>query len=131
MQEIKKLLVLSKHEYYETHLSIINCIIPNSTIKVKDKDISIKLTPTEAKVLAHFMALEGDIAKHRFGASAKKIIMQELELTPAGLSNHMNMLFLKGFLKKDDTGITILPILLPEKNEQFYRFKLMNNGTTE
>lgn len=127
MQEIKKLLNLSKHEYYETHLSIINCIIPNTTIKIKDKDVSIKLTPTEAKVLAHFMALEGDIAQHRFGASAKKIIMTELELTPAGLSNHMNMLFLKGFLKKNDVGITILPILLPEKDQQLYMFKLVNN----
>lgn len=119
MQEIKKLLNLPKHEYYETHLSIINCIVPQ------------KLTPMEVKVLAHFMALEGDIAQYRFGPSAKKIIMEELNLKPAGLSNHMSQLFEKGFLKKDGQTklISIQPILLPEKEEQIYRFKLINNGT--
>lgn len=121
MQEIKKLLSLSKHEYYETHLSIINCIIPQ------------RLTPMEVKVLAHFMALEGDIAQHRFGSSAKKIIMEELNLKPAGLSNHMRELYEKGFLKKDEeTKLTsIQPILLPEKEQQLYIFKLVNNGATE
>lgn len=121
MQEIKKLLVLSKHEYYETHLSIINCIIPK------------RLTPMEVKVLAHFMALEGDIAQYRFGPSAKKIIMQELDLKPAGLSNHMAQLFDKGFLKKDEETklISIQPILLPEKDEQFYKFKLVNNDSNK
>lgn len=121
MQEIKKLLNLPKHEYYETHLSIINCIIPK------------RLTPMEVKVLAHFMALEGDIAQYRFGPSAKKIIMEELSLKPAGLSNHMSELFKKGFLKKDEQTklIKIQPILLPEKDEQVYMFKLINNGESE
>jgi hypothetical protein len=117
MQEIKKLLTLTKHEYYETHLSIINCIIPE------------KLTPTEIKVLAAFMALEGDIAQYRFGPSAKKIIMKELGLKPAGLSNYMTALKNKSFLLESENGvINILPILLPEKEEQFYRFKLVNSN---
>jgi len=117
MQEIKKLLHLPKHEYYETHLSIINCIIPE------------KLTPMEVKVLAHFMSLEGDIAQYRFGPSAKKIVMEELNLKPAGLSNHMRELFNKKAIKKnEDNRISIQPILLPEKDQQLYMFKLINNN---
>ena len=112
MKQIKKLLKLPKKEYYETHLSIINCLLP------------VKMTPMETKVIAAFMSLEGDIAQHRFGPSAKKIIMQELDLSPAGLSNYIRSLLSKGFLEKRADMINFFPVLIPEPDEQFYLLKL-------
>lgn len=116
MTEIKKLLRLGKARYFETHLSLINCVLPK------------QLTPMEIKVVAAFMGLEGDIAQYRFGPSAKKIVMTELELSPAGLSNHLASLLKKGFLLKRGDITEILPILMPEQTEQVYLFKLQNLG---
>ena len=117
MPEIIKVLKLDKRDYYETHLAFLNCILPK------------KLTPMEVKVLAAFMSLEGDIGNVRFGPSAKKIIMSQLDLKPAGLSNYMISLLSKGFLIKKVDNIEILPILLPQEDEQTYKFKLIKNAT--
>lgn len=116
MQPIRKLLQLDKIKYYETHLSLINCVLP------------AKMTPTEIKVIAQFMSLEGDIAQYRFGPSGKKIVRKELDLSPAGLSNYMSSLTEKGFLTKTGDIISIHPILVPEKIEQQYSFRLINLG---
>jgi DNA-binding MarR family transcriptional regulator len=123
MEQIKKLLQLPKHEYYEAHLQIINPVLP------------VKLTPKEIEVLAAFMSLEGSLAEYRFGPAGKKAVMKRLNLTPQGLSNHMRELKSKEFIleAKDeedkDTGIiNILPLLIPEKSEQVYMFKLVNTN---
>ena len=119
MKEIRKLLRLPKTNYYETHLSIINCVLP------------VKLTPMEIKVLAAFMSLEGDIAQYRFGPSAKKIVMEQCGITAAGLTNYIGprgSLTTKGFLTKSGDITNILPILTPEVEEQTYLFKLQNSG---
>ena len=120
MKEIRKLVRLNKTDYYETHLSIINCILP------------IKMTPMEIKVMATFMGLEGDVAQYRFGPTAKKIVMAtvkpEKPLSAAGLSNFISSLTEKGFLTKNGDMMHILPILLPETIEQIYIFKLENTG---
>ena len=122
MQQIKKSLQLTKEQYYETHLSIINPILPNN------------LTPMEIKVLAAFMSLDGSISEseYRFGTTARKMVKARLEISDAGVSNYMTQLIEKGFLiEKEVEGekkkkIDILSILLPEKNEQIYMFKLVN-----
>lgn len=114
MEQIKKRLQLDKLNYYKTHLSIVNCVLP------------VKMTPMELTVLAAFMALEGDIALLRFGPTAKKIVMKQLELSPSGMSNYMNFLTEKGFLVKEGDVISIRPILIPEPNEQQYLFKIEN-----
>lgn len=114
MEIKKKLLRLPKIEYYKTHLSIVNCVLP------------VKMTPKELEILATFLSLEGDIARYRFGPSAKKIVMKELNLKPAGLSNHMSSLLEKGFLKKVGDIVEILPLLIPNKEEQQYLFKIVN-----
>lgn len=114
MKEIKKLLKLNQADYYETHLSLVNCVLP------------VKLTPMELKVMSAFMALEGDIALVRFGPSAKKLIMSQLNLSPSGMSNYMRTLKEKGFLIEQGDAINILPILIPETTEQTYLFKLIN-----
>lgn len=118
MPEVRKKLVLSNLDYYKTHLSIINCILP------------VTMTPMEVSVLAAFMSLEGDITIDRFGSSARKIVMTKLKLSPGGLSNYISSLTEKGFIKKLEK-ITILPLLLPEKEEQTYTFKLINNHSND
>lgn len=110
--ELKKLLILPKNKYYETHLSLINCILP------------VKLTPMEITVLSSFMSLEGDIAQYRFGSSAKKIVMKNCDISPAGLSNYMKSFLDKQFIKEVDGVITIWPLLIPMVEEQTYLFKL-------
>jgi hypothetical protein len=114
MREIRKYLQLEEDQYYEVHLSLINCILP------------VKLTPKEIEVLSAFMSLKGDIAKHRFGPSAKKIVMQRLGLSPAGLSNHMRSLVNKQFLIETGDIIEVWSLLMPEQNEQLYMFRLQN-----
>lgn len=115
MKEIKKLLKLSGISYYQMHLSIINCLLP------------VKFTPKEIECLSCFMSLSGDISRYRFGPSAKKIVMANMKITPAGLSNYMNSLLDKGFLIQVGDEINILPILIPENGEQTYLFKLQKN----
>ena len=121
MQEIKKTLVLPRLKYYETHLSLLNCILP------------VKMTPMEVKVIASFMSLTGEIAKYRFGPTAKKMVMNSIDtdkpLSPAGLSNYIVSLKKKRFLREEGDIVTIYPLLIPEENEQAYKFMLVNNNT--
>jgi DNA-binding MarR family transcriptional regulator len=114
MDAIKKLLRLEESDYYETHLALVNCVLP------------VKMTPMELKVLAGFMGLKGDIALIRFGPSGKKIIMQKLDLSTSGMSNYITQLQKKGFLIRRGDVMDILPILIPNPESQTYLFKLEN-----
>lgn len=116
MKQILKQMRLDKNDYYETHLSIINCILP------------VKMTPMEIKVLSRFMGLDGDISRERFGTSARKLVKEELEIKPAGMSNYLRSLKDKGFITLAQGQTTILPILFPNNDEQEYLFKLVNLG---
>lgn len=121
--EIKKALLLDREEYYETHLSIVNCILPSG----------VRMTPMEIKILGNFMALEGDAAEYRFSTLGRAEVMTKCRQSPSGLSNHLKSLIKKGLLK-DNGVVTIFPLLFPEENEQYYRFRLVkiqaqNNGT--
>lgn len=117
MEQIKKHLKLSKDQYYESHLSIVNCILP------------VKLTPTEISVLAAFMSLNGDIGKDRFGTTARKMVKKKLGISASGLSNYLRDLKNKEFLLEEkEKEYTILPLLFPEEKEQLYLFKLVNEG---
>lgn len=114
MNPIKKQLVLEKNDYYVKHLSIINNFLPET------------LAPKEIEVLAAFMSLEGDIAKDRFGTSARKLVMEQVNISPGGLGNYLKSFKIKSFIRKNQEGkLTILPILYPEELEQGYMFKLM------
>lgn len=114
--EIRKRIELRKYAYYGMHLTIINCILPK------------KMTPMEIKVIACFMALEGDLSSYRFSPSARKVVMQILNLTPAGLSNYIVSLLDKGFLYKVGDQINMLSLLVPDPKEQVYVFRLVNLG---
>lgn len=111
---IRKQLKLNKTEYFQTHLAIINCVLP------------IKLTPMEIKVLAAFMSFTGDIANDRFGSTAKKMVKAELNITSAGLSNYLKSLKEKTFLISKEDRYEILPILFPNFESQSYEFNLVN-----
>lgn len=114
MPQIQKRLNLPKLKYYETHLSILNCILPK------------KMTPKEIEILAHFMSLEGELTTYRFGPTGKKVVMRLSQISVAGLSNHLTSLLEKGFLVKNGDIIEFLPILIPEEKEQIYLLKLVN-----
>lgn len=114
MEIIRKLVKLPKLEYYEMHLSLINCLLPS------------KMTPMEIKVMASFMSLEGDIAVYRFGPSARRVVMKLLGVSSQGLSNYIGHMAKKGFLLQAGDMVNILPLLLPDVKYQVYMFKLIN-----
>lgn len=116
MLEIKKVLKLSRLDYYETHLSLMNCILPK------------KLTPMEIKVIATFMTLDGEIVEYRFGPTARKLIMSSLDLSAGGLSNYMTSLMRKGFIGKKGDSLVLWPLLVPEEKEQLYTLKLIKEN---
>ena len=114
METLKKKLTLTKNDYYTKHLSIVNVFLP------------VKMTPKEIEVLAIFMSLEGDIAEQRFGTSARKIVMTEMNIKPGGLGNYFISLTKKRFLIEDEQHkFKILPILYPDPTVQNYMFQFI------
>lgn len=111
MKPIAKTLSLEEKEYYKVHIELINALLP------------VKLTNKEAEVLAVFMTFDGTLAQNRFCTTGKKIVREALSLSHQNLSNYINSLRAKGFINKDDQ---ILPLLFPDKNNQTYMIKLIN-----
>lgn len=129
MADIKKALELPKLDYYETHLSLINCLLPKHGIGILDqKEISLRLIPMEIKLLASFIMLEGVTDEYRFSPQAKKTIMKQLGLSPAGLSNYLRSLTNKGYLIEVDGSLRIWNKLQADKEQQLYMFKLINQN---
>lgn len=116
MTPIKKLMALDKIAYYETHLALVNALLP------------AKMTPKEIEVLARFMGLEGDIALDRFGTSAKKLIKEGLKLSDGGLGNYMKSLKDKRFIIDVNGTLKVHPLLQNDGKEQLYQFKLVNKS---
>ncbi len=107
---IKKVLKLDSLDYYNTHLQIINPLLP------------VHLTPKEIEILAHFMSFDGTMENDRFGTTARKIVKETMKLSNAGISNYMKSLKSKGFIR----GNEIVPILFPSNGTEEYSFKLVN-----
>lgn len=101
-------------EYYQTHLSVINCLLP------------VKNTNKEIEILSLFMCFDGILEDDRFGTTAKKMIRNKLGLSHQGLSNYMTSLIRKRMLSIEEEKIKILPILHPNRDEQIYMIKLIN-----
>ena len=116
--EVKKVIALDNIEYYHTHLYIVNCILPKSAT----------MTPKEIELLGMFMSLKGDVATYRFGPTAKKVVMAELNLSAQGMSNHLKSLKDKGLLYWMGDILTIRDMLFPETTEQLYRIRLVNKS---
>ena len=117
MNPITKVLSgLTRNEYYEKHLYIINQFLP------------VQITKKEIEVLSGFMALQGDIVQQdRFGTQARKIIMENLEMSGGGLGNHLKSLKDKGFIQEVNGKLEINKFLLAEDNGQMYQFKINQN----
>lgn len=101
-------------DYYQTHLSIVNCLLPS------------KITNKEIEILSLFMCFDGILEDDRFGTTAKKMIRERLALSHQGLSNYITSLTKKKLLSIENEKIKILPILHPNRDEQSYMIKLVN-----
>lgn len=118
MKIIQQAFKLDKDKYYIVHLGILNAILP------------VKLTDKELEVLAAFMGLDENIVEDSyFNPVARKKVLKKLELSAAGLSNHLKAMLDKGFLIKNSITniITIKEFLLPEIDGQGYQFKIIKN----
>lgn len=116
MKIIQQAFNLEYQEYYIMHLQILNAILP------------VKLTDKELEVLAAFMGLDKNlIEENYFNPITRKKVLNKVNLTPAGLSNHLKSMINKGFLIKNSitNTITIKDFLLPEENEQGYKIKIL------
>ena len=77
----KKLGDLTEEEFHVRHLQIINLLLP------------VNMTQKELEVLALFMSLDGQIVKKdRFGTTARKIVMEKLNISSGGLGNYLKAL---------------------------------------
>lgn len=113
MRPIRKLMKLSKEEYYKKHLLIINPLLPE------------QVTNKEAEILGAFMALEGDIAKDPFGTTGRKQVREKTGVSPGGLGNHLRILREKNFIIEVEGKLQLIPQLIPGREEQLYEFKLI------
>ena len=116
MGVIKKIMNVSKEDYYVVHLSIINPLLP------------VKMTPKELEVLGTFMSLTGSIAEaDRFGTTCKKIVKENLNLSDGGLGNYIKTLKEKGFIYYNAEGkLSILDVLQADEISQGYMFKIIS-----
>jgi DNA-binding MarR family transcriptional regulator len=114
MKPLVKSIALEKIDYYITHLSLVNCVLP------------VKLKPKEIEVLAHFMSFKEDEENERFNSNNRKIVRNRLNISHGGLSNYINSLKEKNFLVGKGRSMSLLPLLQPDKGEQTYMFKLKN-----
>ena len=118
MGVIKKIMNVSKDEYFIVHLSIINPLLP------------VKMTPKEVEVLGTFMGIEGEVAeKDRFGTTCKKIVKEKLNLSDGGLGNYIKSLKEKGFLYYNENKVLcLLDVLLADKTGQSYMFRIIEEN---
>ena len=116
MLVIQKNLLLSRADYYQVHLSLVNAVIPKHA----------KLTEKELEVLALFMSFKEDIPLGRFGTYARNIVKGTLKLNDSGLSNYLRFLKNKRFLIEKDKELTFVPLIIIPDDTQEYKFKITN-----
>jgi len=113
MKVIQKGFELSKKDYYKTHLKIVNAILP------------VNMTEKEIEILSEFLSLpEETIKGNMFNSFARKKVIEVLNLTKSGISNYINGMVKKGYIKKEGDNLSITPALLPDGICQGYNFKL-------
>ena len=100
-----KLNELGLRDFYIKYLEMVNLAISDS---------SKKLTDTEIKILSYFLLLDEDKFKHsRFGTVAKKKVAQMAAedgwtLSNFNITGKLYSLYKKGFLYKDEDGVTYI-----------------------
>jgi DNA-binding MarR family transcriptional regulator len=121
MQVITKVLKVGRQDYYIKHLEMMNIILPETSFPEK-------LSSKEIEVLAAFMSQDKNlIEEDMFNGLVRKKVMEQLNLKPGGLGNHLNKMITKTFLDKSDITkrITLKDFIYPEGNHQGYRVKLV------
>ena len=114
---VKRFLKKKGKDYYSKHLSIVNTLLPTN------------LTAKEIEVLGTFMSLDKSIIEDdMFNSVARKKVMNQLGLSPAGLSNHLKSVVKKKVVDKNEiTGkLKMKDILIPNKDKQGYKIILTN-----
>lgn len=119
MKIIQKGFELPKLEYYQTHLKIVNAILP------------IGITSKEIEILSWFLTLPK--SDTMFSTPNRKAVIKALSLTDGGMSNHLKNMKKKGLLKREDDNLVIVPALLPDERLQGYnlKIKIKKDETTE
>ena len=97
----KHIKVGNKQMFLERYYTLINTFFPDAH----------QMTATEAKVLACFMSLEGEVAvSDRFGPSCRKMVKTRLGLSNSGISNYLKALKGKGIIIDDAISLHTLNI---------------------
>lgn len=119
MKVIQRVFELSQVEYYQTHLKIINTVLP------------LNITDKEIEVLSHFMVLPPEILKYdNFNSLARSRVKESLNLSDAGLSNHIKSLRNKKFVRAEGKNLFIEKALIPDNSKQGYNLILKIKDTT-
>lgn len=118
---LKKIMTVPREDFYVTHLSIINSLLP------------VKMTPKEIEVLGIFMAIDTEkIGQSRFGAVGKKIVKDRLKISSGGLGNYLKSLRDKGFIYyTENKDLAFLDILEADPTSQTYLFKIIKEEEAE
>ena len=102
MERAKTIISKDRFDFLEQYYSLMNLFFP------EDK----RMTGTEAKVLACFMSVEGELAEiDRFGSSSRKLVTKKLGLTASGISNYTRSLRDKGIMELDKNGDFTVPAI--------------------
>ena len=113
MKPLNKVIRGNRDVFYNKHLEIANAAL------------SLGLTPTEIKVLAAFMLLQGDIAEDRFGTTARKLVKAKLSLSDGGLGNYLDAFKKKKVVQGIGKDTHIVQSLFPKGDNQLYTIKLV------
>jgi len=114
MKPLKKQLRLDNKEFYITHMSIVNALLP------------IKMTPKEVEIIAAFLSITGTLADDRFSTTGRQVVRNMLGISHQYLTNYIKSLIKKGFIQNNNDKLELTPILFPEREEQNYIIKLVN-----
>lgn len=111
IMNVRKNLTLPTMEYYITHLSIINTVIPQR----------LRITPREIDVLASFLTIP---TSSRFTSHGRKTVRDMLSLSQSSLSNHIKSLISKKFILSspddDTTPIDVASNIIPTPTQEYH-----------
>ena len=116
-ETISKSLELSNFEFFRMHLNIVLCFLPK-----------LHLSKGEISVLAAFMSMKEEFENKLFVGEPRSNVRKMLNLTNPNVSNYIKTLEEKGCIVTQKRIKIIHPTLFPKANDQFYMFKLANNG---
>ena len=122
MKTLKKSFNLDKKEYLTKHFQLLSAIS------------GVELTDKEVEVLTSFLSLDERIIEEDvFNSVARKLVLEQLNISHGSLSNYIKSLVNKKFIIKNEiTGsIKLNPTIIPDKVLQSYEIKIELNASRE